>query len=152
MSRTQHYATRELETHIRSIYARLEPLARKDGVYRPLDNYFDIGTPSSRDGSFCYSDDEGYHFSVHERGLLRTNLTTKNLTEITFLVLWSDILWMAVEYEYTHRISGQDFRRLMFQRMMCYWNALGPEYAEQAKRKIDDTLTKSPFNDWLEKQ
>lgn len=149
MNRIQHYATGELENHIRSIYARLEPLAKKDGVYRPLDDCFDTGTPNGQDGSFCYSDDEGYHFAVNERGSLRTNLTTKSLTEITFQVLWSDVLWMAVEYEHAHRISGQDFRRQMFQKMMYYWGVLGPEYAEQAKRKIDDTLAKSPFNDCL---
>jgi hypothetical protein len=69
------------------------------------------------------------------------------LDEIVFQVLWSDILWMAVEYEYAHRIIRQDFRRLMFQKMMEYWEALGVEYAEQAKKKIESTLIKSPFVD-----
>lgn len=143
------YSTKELETYIRSLYAKLEPLAKKDNVYRELDDYFDTGTPGGRDGSFCYSNDDGYHFGVNERGALRVNIVTKNLSEIVFQVLWSDILWMAVEYEHAHRIKGQDFRRLMFQKIMQYWNALGPEYAELAEKKITDTLIQSPFQDDL---
>lgn len=144
-----HYSTKELESYIRSLYAQLESLAKKDGVYRQLDDYFDTGTPGGRDGSFCYSDNDGYHFGVNERGALRLNVVTKNLSEIVFQVLWSDILWMAVEYEHAHRIKGQDFRRLMFQKIIQYWNTLGPEFTEQAERKIADTLRQSPFQDDL---
>ena len=144
-----NYSTKELQAHIRSLYAKLEPLAKKDDVYRELDDYFDTGTPGGRDGSFCYSNDDGYHFGVNERGALRVNIVTKNLSEIAFQVLWSDILWMAVEYEHAHRIKGQDFRRLMFQKIMQYWSALGSEYAEQAEKKITDTLIRSPFQDDL---
>jgi len=143
------YSTKELETYIHSLYARLEPVAKKDGVYRLLDDYFDTGTPGGRDGSFCYADDDGYHFGVNERGVLRVNVVTKSLSEIVFQVLWSDILWMAVEYEHAHRIKGQDFRRLMFKKMMQYWNVLGPEYSAQAEKKIADTLAQSPFQDDL---
>ncbi len=149
MNHMQYYSTEKLETYVRSIYARLEPLAKKDGVYKQIDDYFDTGTPDGRDGSFCYSDNEGYHFGVNERGALRLNVVTKNLSEVVFQLLWSDILWMAVEYEHAHRIKGQDFRRLMFQKMMQYWNLLGPELAEQAEKKITDTLKQSPFQDDL---
>jgi hypothetical protein len=40
----KRYTTKELETHIRKVYAKLEPIARKDGVYKSLDDYFDLGT------------------------------------------------------------------------------------------------------------
>jgi len=149
INNNRRYSTKELETYIHSVYAKLEPTAKKDGVYKPLDDYFDTGTPNGRDGSFCYSDDEGYHFSVNERGLLRVNIVTQSLSEITYQVLSSDIFWMAVEYESTHRIEEQDFRRLLFQKELQYWSILGPEFTGQAERKITDTLRQSPFQDDL---
>lgn len=143
----KRYTTKELELYIRTIYAKLEPIARKDGVYKPLDNYFDNSTPGGRDGSFCYSDDEGYHFGVNERGSLRVNIVTQSLAEITYQVLSSDIFWMAVEYESTHRVEGQDFRRLLFQKELQYWSILGNDFVEPAEQKIKETLIKAPFID-----
>lgn len=87
------YTTKKLERYIRAIYAKIEPLARQDGVYKPLDDYFDTGTPGGRDGSFCYSDKEGYHFGVNERGELRVNVVTQGLAEIKYQVLSSDVFF-----------------------------------------------------------
>ena len=143
----ERYTTKELETHIRTIYAKLEPLARKDGVYKPLDDFFDVGTPKGQDGSFCYSDEKGYHFGVNERGLQRVNFVTQSLLEITYQVLSSDIFWMAVEYESAHRIEGQDIRRLLFKKEMQYWNVLGVDLAARAEQKIKESLAKAPFVD-----
>ena len=146
MNRMKYYSTEKLGTYVRSLYARLEPLAKKDGVYRQIDEYFDTGTPGGRDGSFCYSDRDGYHYGGIERGELRTNVVTKNLSETVFWILSSDIFLMAVDYERAHRIKGQDFRRQMFQKRKQYWNLLGPEYAEQAEKEITDILLRSQFN------
>lgn len=147
MQSNHRYTTRELESYIQSVYAKLESLSKQDGVYRPLDDYFDIGTPNGQDGSFCYSDEEGYHYGVNERGLLRVNIVTQNLLEITYNVLSSDIFWMADEYESRHRIEGQDSRRLLFQKELQYWDSLGPEYKEKAQHKIQEWLSKAPYVD-----
>ena len=143
----RRYTTKELEAHIRAVYKKLSPLAREEGVYKELDDNFDSGTPNGQDGSFCFSDEHGYHYCVVERGQLRVNVTTQSLSEITYQVLSSDIFWMAVEFESIHRIKGRDFRRLLFQKEMQYWSILGESLAERAAQKIAETLQKAPYQD-----
>ncbi len=141
------YTTKELEVHIRSIFKKLLPFAKKDGVFKELDDYFDTWTPKGQDGSFCFSDKAGYHYGVIERGVLRENIVTQSLTEITYQVLSNDIFWMAVEYESAHRVEGQDFRRLLFEKELQYWRVLGEDLVVRAKQKIAETLEKAPFVD-----
>ncbi len=139
--------TKELEKHVHTLYGRIKRLAQSDGVYRELNDYFDVGTPRGIDGSFCYSDEKGYHYGVNERGQLITNFTTQSLVEIVYAVISSEILWMAHDYERQHRIMGEDSRRQLFQKMMKYWNTIGGDYAERAKQDINETLIKAPFID-----
>ena len=143
----ERYTTKELEAHIRAIYEKLIPLAKKDGVYKELDDYFNTGTSSGQDGSICYSDEEGYHYCVIERGTLLENIVTDSLSEITYQAISSDVFWMAVKYERAHRVKHQDFRRLLFEKEMQYWKVLGEDLAARAKLKIEDALEKVPFID-----
>ena len=145
MANSKRLTTAELREHVNSIYAKLESMAKNDDVYTPLDIYF--GVPNGCDGSFCYSDEAGYHYGMIERGLQRTSISTENLAEITYLVLSSDVFWMAGVYECKNRMEGQDFRRLLFQKEMQYWNVLGPEYAFFAEQKIRQVLEIAPFQD-----
>ncbi len=85
-------STQELETHFRNTYAKVEPYARRDEVYAPLDNYFAKGTPGVQPGSFCYADDNGYHFgAIDIRGNVILNIVTQSLSEITYQVLRNNI-------------------------------------------------------------
>jgi hypothetical protein len=136
-----------LESHIRAVYSKIEETTKSEGVYRPLNIFFAEGTPSGQDGSFCYSDEKGYHFGVYERGVQRLDYVTPDLSEITYHALANDIFWMAVEYESSHRIAEQDFRRLLFQKELQYWNTLGVEYVGFAEQKIKDALQENPFVD-----
>ncbi len=140
-----YLSTQDLERYIRAVYAKIEPYAKKDGVYKPLDDFFDNGTPGGQDGSFCFSDDEGYHFGVNERGVLRTKIVTQNLNDITYQLLRSDIFWMAFEYERKNRVKGQDNRIMMFDKMLQYWSVIGEYYVEREKKKINEVLINNPF-------
>lgn len=142
-----YLSTQDLERHIRKVYAEIEPYAKMDGVYKPLDDFFGPGTPGGQDGSFCYSDEEGYHFGINERGVLRTNIVTQNLDDITYQLLRSDIFWMSFEYERKNRVEGQDNRRIMFNKMLQYWSIIGEYYVEREKRKINEALKNNPFAD-----
>lgn len=139
--------TKELEKYIQSLYNRLLPVFQADGVYKALDVYFDVGTPKGIDGSFCYSDNQGYHFGVSDRGRQRANITTNSLKELAFVVLEEEIFWVAHDYEKQHRIEGQDSRRLLFQKIIQYWNVIGEEYADLARKDIKKILDKAPFID-----
>jgi len=141
-------STQQLEQYIRSAYAKIEPYAKKDGVYKPLNDYFAKETPNRRPGSFCYANEEGYHFGVIDiRGNLRTNIVTQSISDITYQVLRDDIFWMSVDYEKKNRVDGQDNRRIMFDKNIQYWRAINEEFAERERKKINETLRENPFVD-----
>lgn len=142
-------STSELKEHINSVYSKLESITKMDGVYKQLDDLFGHVAQRGLDGYYCYSDNEGYHYDILERGILRKSVLTQNLDEITYLVLSSDIFWMACVYECKHRIEGQDFRHLLFHKEMQYWRVLGREYAVMAEQKILEILIEVPFSDEL---
>jgi tetratricopeptide (TPR) repeat protein len=148
------YTTAELEEHIRSVYARLEQTAREDGVFRPLGTFFgnkvllrpkdyiyDIG------GEFCYTDDKGYHYCTVLDPWVFHEDVTQDLFEITCWIIHIYIFMMASDYEVTHRIAGQDCRRLLFEKRLQYWSLLGPEYLKREEKEIRDILLWYPYND-----
>ena len=141
-------STQKLEEYIRNAYAKIEPYAKKDGVYKPLNDFFTKETPNRCPGSFCYADEEGYHFGVIDiRGNLRTNVVTQSISDITYQVLRDDIFWMSFEYERKNRVDGQDNRRIMFDKNIQYWSIIGEEFAERERQKINETLRENPFVD-----
>jgi hypothetical protein len=140
-------STQSLEKHIRDTYAKIESYAKKDGVYRPLEDYFATTTPNGRPGSFCYADEEGYHFGVIDiRGNIK-NSVTQSLSDITYQVLQEDIFWMSYEYERKNRLENQDNRRIMFDKILQYWSVIGEYYVEREKKKISEALKNNPFVD-----
>jgi|GEM_PF-1537686 len=141
-------STQELGKYIRSAYAKVETYAKRDGVYKPLNDYFAKGTPNGQPGSFCYSDEEGYHFGVIDiRGNLSTNVVTQSLADITYQVLRDDLFWMSFDYERKNRVNDQDNRRIMFDKNIQYWSVIGEEFAERERQKISETLRENPFID-----
>lgn len=141
-------STQELETHIRNTYAKVEPYARRDGVYEPLTNYFAKGTPGGQPGSFCYADDDGYHFgAIDIRGNVISNIVTQSLSEITYQVLRDEIFWMSFDYERKNRIDGQATRRIAFDKNIEYLNYISKEFAEYERQKLNIALRENPFVD-----
>lgn len=140
-------STLELRNYIEKLYSLLKPLTIQEGVYKPLDDFWGNGTPNGQDGSFCYSDERGYHYGINERGKLITDVVTQSLEEISYHVMSSDILNMAGIYEAKNRIEGQDFRRLWFKKILEYWSIIGEAYVGIAEHKLQQTLEKAPFND-----
>ena len=110
-------STSELKDHIEGLYSLLEPLTVQEGVHKPLNSFWGEGTPNEQDGSFYYSNEQGYHYCVSERGKLIVDIVTQSLEEISYHVMSSDILYMAGIYEAKNRIEGQDFRRLWFKKI-----------------------------------
>ena len=138
----------EFEQHIRNSYKKVEPYARHDGVYKSFEAFFDVGTPGGQPGSFCYSDEEGYHLGVVDvRGNISTNIATQSLFEITYQVLHNYIFWMSFEYERNNRIEEQDNRRVMFDKMLEYWGVIGNKFSEREQQKINEALEGNPFVD-----
>lgn len=136
-----------LERHVRSEYNKVIPLMKEDGISMPLNTIFCKNTPHDIQGEFCFTDQDGYHFRVLERGTLYHDDITQNLSEITYWAVQGDVDEASAIYEAEHRIPNQDFRRIMFEKQLQYFEAISPEYAQRARSEIEIILNKAPFQD-----
>lgn len=139
--------TKALEKHVRSEYSKVIPVMEEDGISRSLDTVFRENTPSDFQGEFCFTDENGYHFRVLERGTLYHDDITRNLTEITYWAIVGEIAGASAIYEAKNRIPNQDFRRVMFAKRLQYFESIHPEYALRARTEIGIILNKAPFRD-----
>jgi hypothetical protein len=141
-------STQELKDFINEIYDRVKPTAEKENVYEPLNISFAKNTPYNQPGDYSYSDENGYYYgSIGDRGETFPESATKSLFEISYWVIRHQIHLMSSKFARTHQIQGQDFRRVMFDKMIQYWGIIGSEYAECGKNEIVETLKENPFID-----
>lgn len=139
--------TKTLEKYVVSLYEKAAFLMRKDEVYVPLNTVFRKNESFDGDGIFCFTEYECYHFRVIERGIVYKDHITKSLSEIGYLAIEGDILEAAAIYESKNRVPNQDFRRIMFSKMVQYFEAVDYRYAQKAILEIEDILKRAPFMD-----
>ena len=139
--------TKTLEEYILSMYDKIIPLMQQDGISIPLNTLFRKNTPHDNQGEFCFTDEDGYHYRVLERGKLYCDDITQNIIEITYWTIDSEISEAAAIYESKHRLPNQDFRRIMFAKTLQYYNILGDEYIQMAQSEIAGILNLAPFQD-----
>ena len=139
--------TKALEKHIRSEYSKVIPLMEKDGISRSLDAVFRENTVHTSQGEFCFADENGYHYRVFERGVLYRDYITRDLFEITYWAIEGEIDEASAIYEAKNRIPNQDFRRVMFEKLLQYFESIAPEYTQRARAEIGIVLNKAPYKD-----
>ena len=144
-------STTELEHHIKTLYNKTKTVTEPEDAFIPITVHFRENRPKDAAGIFCFSDSQGYHFCEIERGIVKQDIFTQSLFEISFLAIEDHVFWMSVNYEAKHRIPNQDSRRLMFSKRLQIYSAIGPEYAAKAMQEIQETLEKAPFQDDLSK-
>jgi hypothetical protein len=144
MNENKFLSTNELEGHITGLWSKIAVAAADDGVYWPFLITF---TADKGEEGRCYSDDDGYHYRYFERGILRQDEATSDLSEITFIALESSVHPLASRYECKHRIKGQDFRRLLFEKELQYFSIIGEEYKRKIEAKINKVLESVPYKD-----
>ncbi|HEV2862289.1 MAG TPA: Imm63 family immunity protein [Pyrinomonadaceae bacterium] len=92
-------------------------------------------------------DSRGYHYVVVERGNELTRVTTDDLDELLFNIFEAVTFSLATRHELTHRVEGQDFRRLLFGRQVGLLSALSPRWGEREALSHDAVLRRHPFKD-----
>ncbi|MEL7607684.1 hypothetical protein SDC9_50958 [bioreactor metagenome] len=93
------YTTIELDKNLNAMYERLKPLAVSDGIYKPLDISFSTGTPQNKEGVYCYSDENGYHYCYTERGKVSMHKITKDFFELSYFIFNDQVFIMASNME-----------------------------------------------------
>ncbi len=140
-------ATKALEKHVQSVYDKIIPLMQKDGISMSLNTNFRENTTSDIQGEFCFTDESGYHFRVLERGTLYHDDITQSLSEITYWAIKGDVDEASAIYEAKNRIANQDFRRIMFNKRLQYFESIDQEFAQRLRKEIGIILNKAPFQD-----
>lgn len=92
-------------------------------------------------------DARGYHYVIRERGQENSRITTTELEELLYHVFEHVTFSLAVKYELTHRVEGQDFRRLLFQYQVALLSMLSAKWAEREAREHERILQQDPFDD-----
>ncbi len=139
--------TNALEKHVLSLYSKVTQLMKKDGISRPLNTIFRKNTFRDIQGEFCFTDESGYHFKILERGTLYHDDLTQSLFDITYWAIKGDVDEASAIYEAKNRNPNQDFRRIMFNKQLQYFESIGPEYVQRALTEIEIILNKAPFQD-----
>jgi hypothetical protein len=90
---------------------------------------------------------DSYQYVVTERG---TEFERKRTHDADRLLYWlmSDVVFsVASQYELTHRIEGQDFRRLLFQKEIELMGQLSADWSERKRQEIERILSDHPYDD-----
>ena len=140
-------STDELEKHVKLMYGKANDMMVSDGISVPLTTIFKKSEPPGEDGTTCFSDGNGYHLRVAERGRLYYDDITQDLFEITYRAINGSISYASAIYEAKNRVPNQDFRRIMFAKRLQLFAAIGPDYAQRANVDIGIFLQKAPFKD-----
>ena len=88
-----------------------------------------------------------YYYVVAERGMENSRKKTTEIQELLYWIFKSVTFDMACDYELAHRVKGQDFRRLLFQKQIEFLNILDSGWATQMKKEKEQILEKHPFVD-----
>lgn len=106
-----------------------------------------IGTPN--DFAYPYVLIEGpvFRYLVRERGEILENRETHEVETLLYWIFKHVTFNMAVEFEKAHRISGQDFRRLLFSHQLHLLEALNPQWRAMENQEIENILVRAPYSD-----
>jgi hypothetical protein len=106
---------------------------------------------------FSRQDDGMAHLEFHGDGSVSSIVTEHGATiassrfedeeDLLYHLVRGAIWMMACEYEKSHRVEGQDLRRVLFARDLELMNRVSPEWGERRRAEIDDLLRRYPFCD-----
>lgn len=106
---------------------------------------------------FSRRDDGSPHLEFHEDGTVSSVVTERGATiastrfddeeELLYHLVRGAIWMMAYEYEKSHRVEGQDLRRVLFARDLELMRRVSPAWGERRRAEIEDMLRRNPYRD-----
>lgn len=88
-----------------------------------------------------------YHWVVVERGQELERKVFATLDGLLCQIFSSVTHSLAVDWERTHRVPGQDFRRELFRKQVELLAQLDPAWAQRAQETHEEVLSSHPFDD-----
>ncbi|OTA14431.1 hypothetical protein Xvie_03713 [Xenorhabdus vietnamensis] len=85
---------------------------------------------------------------VPKGGVESSRKITSSLDELLYWIMSSFVREVAYQYELDHRIeNNRDGRRITFPMVIELMGKLQPAWGLKAKSEIDETLSRSPYDD-----
>lgn len=139
-------STYELELYIKEKYLEKLKIFLKEDV--KLEGvFFDIGYDNSPEGTYVYTNENGYNYLFTEKGKIREHQTTNEIFQITYWVIDQSIFSIALKYATHNRDYGMDFRRKLFEKEREVWFFLDNEGYNQKCYEIENVLKENPYID-----
>lgn len=131
--------TMELEEHI------LDELKPIKELLNLQDIHFAQNDSGSEEGTYIFSDHQGYHFVYSERGCETQHNVTDNLFEITFWAADSLIGSIAMELLQKNIHEVKDQRKYLFEQIRILFEKIGSNYLKAEEIRIDEILKNHPL-------
>lgn len=103
--------------------------------------------PADDGAPYVEINSDGFSYVSSERGYEIYNKSTDSLDELLYWIMSRVVGQMAVEYELHNRVGGFDTRMVYFSRFVELLGEIKPEWAELARKDIDEILKRFPYVD-----
>ena len=104
-------------------------------------------SPQDNGASHVEFDGREYSYVVTERGVELERRRTADRDDILYWLIVDAAFAAAAKYELTHRIAGQDSRRVLFARELALLARIRSDWSEKERRAIDAVLREHPYDD-----
>lgn len=106
---------------------------------------FDNDTQSGYEGTYVFSDKQGYHYVETERGNEIVHKVTDDVFEINYWVLEPIVSRIAFDFEAKNRLASEDSRKIVFKKKLELFSSIGKNYKKREEIEQDEILEMFPF-------
>lgn len=131
--------TKDLEAHILKEIKPIQELINLKELH------FTKNSSGSEEGTYIFSDQQGYHFVYSERGNETKHKVTDNLFEITFWTINSLVGSIAFELMKNNIKKGENQRKYIFEQRLILLERIGTNYKKAGEIEIDEILKENPL-------
>ena len=131
--------TNELEQEIRFGISKVSEIKSASNLK------FKKNIKNGEDGMYIFSDLQGYHYVLMERGKEVIHKITDDVFEICFWCFFELTSDAAFDYELENRDENLNYRKVAFTKQLEYLNTIGESYRKRGEIEIDDILKKYPY-------
>jgi len=138
--------TKEMEQYIEKRY--MEKLSNYLSEKNDLkDFHFTKEHTRGPEGTYVFSDTEGYHYLYTERGQIGIHIISQEIEDIAYKVVGDCIFRIALDYELENRDLNKDSRRKVFAKEEELWKLMDEAGYLKKKKDRREILKKYPYND-----
>ena len=106
---------------------------------------FQKNIENGEDAIYIFSDLQGYHYVLMERGIEIVHKVTDDVFEICFWCFFELTRNAAFDYELENRDEKLNYRKVAFTKQLEYLSTIGENYRKRGEIEIDEILKIYPY-------